>query len=301
MQSIKQLAEQLGCSVVESPKLSQYTTFRIGGIAPLCIDLPSNAATQIVQALREKDRSCFWIGKGSNLLVSDRGISDVLLHLIPTNEVFIQDNIVTCDAGLPVIELCKIVRDAGLSGLEFAFGIPGTVGGGVYMNAGAYGGEFSQVLQSAKVLCSDGTVKEILASDLQLGYRHSALMETGGIVLEATFKLQKDDASLIQERMQDFMNRRREKQPLNYASAGSFFKRPEGHFAGGLIQQCGLKGFRIGDAMISDKHAGFLVNCGNATCDEVKAVAREVRRRVLEETGVELQPEVRLIGETWEE
>lgn len=301
MQRIKTLAKELGCTIEENPVLARYTTFRIGGKAPLFIDLPISAAGALQKAIQEEGLSSFWIGKGSNLLVSDKGIPSILLHLQSGNTPVINGNTITCEGGTPVIQLCKSAQEHGFAGMEFAFGIPGSIGGGVFMNAGAYGGDMSQVLKSAKVLFPNGNVEIIEAKNLDLGYRHSALMEKEGIVLEAAFTFEQDDPKEIQGRMDEFLRRRKEKQPLEYPSAGSFFRRPTGYFAGGLIEQCGMKGYRVGDAMISDKHAGFMVNCGHATCSEVKAVAKEVRRVVFEQTGVTLEPEVRLIGETWED
>lgn len=301
MHKIQTLAKELGCSVEENPVLARYTTFRIGGTAPLCIELPIEAAAPITKAIYEEGLSCFWIGKGSNLLVSDQGIPNILLKIKNNKPINIDQNRLTCDGGIPVIQLCKKALELRLAGAEFAYGIPGTIGGGVYMNAGAYGGEMSQILHSARILTAEGKEEELSVKDLELGYRHSILMEQGGVVLSATFELREDGFNEINDRMNDFLQRRKDKQPLEYGSAGSFFKRPVGHFAGGLIEQCGLKGLRVGDAQVSEKHAGFIINLGNATCKDVKQLANEVKHRVLEETGVTLEPEVRLLGETWEE
>lgn len=301
MQQLISLAKSLGCDVEENPVLAKYTTFHIGGQAPLLMDVPASAAPKLLKAIQEMGQSVFWMGKGSNLLISDKGISQIVLRLKQENPIRISEKSLTCDGAAPLIGVCKAARDAGLSGLEFAYGIPGSVGGGVFMNAGAYGGEIQDVFVAAKVLFPDGSVDTIFAEEMDFGYRHSALMEQGGVVLEATFLLTPKDKEEITKTMEDFLSRRKEKQPLEYASAGSFFRRPTGYYTGALIEQCGLKGFRVGDAAISEKHAGFLVNLGSATCQDVKAVANEVKRRVLEKTGVTMQPEVRLIGETWEE
>ena len=206
-----------------------------------------------------------------------------------------------CPAGVPLLRLCRVACEHGLSGLEFAYGIPGSVGGAVYMNAGAYGGEMKDVLTEVSLLPPDGSAVTRAADTLSLSYRHSALMEEGGVVLSATVTLTPDDPAAIAARMDECMEKRRSKQPLEYPSAGSFFKRPPGQFAGALIEQCGLKGFRVGDAQVSEKHAGFVVNRGHATCEQVKALAREVRRRVREQTGFDLVPEVRLLGDTWDD
>ena len=193
-------------------------------------------------------------------------------------------------------KLCNNACQNGLAGLEFAFGIPGTVGGGIYMNAGAYGGQLSDVLASVKVLKENGEIEVLQAPRLNLGYRHSLLMERSLTVLEATFSLTPDDPRAIRTRMDDYLGRRRDKQPLEYPSAGSFFKRPEGYFAGALIEQSGLKGYAVGDAQVSEKHAGFVINRGKATCADILALSDYVQATVLQKFGVLLEREVQLIG-----
>ena len=295
-------ARALGCTVTPQAPLSELTSFRIGGPAARLIDLPSGDVAALVLAFcRQSDLPVFWLGKGSNLLVSDRGFDGVVLHLADDAAPVVDGRQIVCPAGVPLLRLCRVACEHGLSGLEFAYGIPGSVGGAVYMNAGAYGGEMKDVLTEAQLLLPDGTRDTRPADTLSLGYRHSALMEEGGVVLSATVTLTPDDPAAIAARMEECMEKRRAKQPLEYPSAGSFFKRPEGQFAGALIEQCGLKGFRVGDAQVSEKHAGFVVNRGHATCADVKALAREVRRRVREQTGFELVPEVRLLGDTWDD
>jgi UDP-N-acetylmuramate dehydrogenase len=193
-------------------------------------------------------------------------------------------------------KLCLEVCKHGLSGLEFAYGIPGTVGGGVYMNAGAYGGELSNVIRRVGVVDENGNERVLAATELQLGYRHSVLMEHPWTVLWAELELTPDDPVEIRARMDDFLSRRREKQPLEYPSAGSTFKRPEGYFAGKLIQDAGLKGYRVGDAQVSEKHAGFVINRGNATSADVRRLISDVQRIVFEKFGVDLECEVRFFG-----
>ena len=294
-------ARALGCSVTPQASLAELTSFRIGGPAARLVELPAgDAAAQVLKLCRESNLPVFWLGKGSNLLVSDCGFDGVVLHLTDTAAPDVHGTQITCPAGVPLLRLCRVACEHGLSGLEFAYGIPGSVGGAVYMNAGAYGGEMKDVLTEAELLLSDGKRVTRPADTLSLGYRHSALMEEGG-VLSATVTLTPDDPAAIAARMDECMEKRRAKQPLEYPSAGSFFKRPEGQFAGALIEQCGLKGFRVGDAQVSEKHAGFVVNRGHATCEQVKALAREVRRRVMEQTGFDLVPEVRLLGDTWDD
>lgn len=299
IQQLKKLAKERKCSIEESPCLKGYTTFRIGGKAPLLIETGSTAIGDLLALADELCVPVFLIGNGSNLLVSDDGMQSVLIRL-KAEEPIVNGNEITCSAGTLVSKLCKAALSESLSGLEFAYGIPGTVGGGVYMNAGAYGGEMRHVLKSVVCVSGQGEKKEISAEELHLGYRKSDLMRSGDVVVSATFSLNKGEKTAIETTMNELLGRRKAKQPLDYPSAGSFFKRPkEDVYAGKLIQDCGLKGFRIGDAMISEKHAGFMINCGNATCKEVKAVAQEVYTRVLRETGYKLRPEVRLIGEDW--
>ena len=193
--------------------------------------------------------------------------------------------------------LCQFARDNSLTGLEFAFGIPGTVGGAVYMNAGAYDGEMSQVVTMAHCITPEGERGVLPVAELELGYRHSALMEKGYIVTGVTLQLKLGDYDAIAAKMKDLMGRRRDKQPLEYPSAGSFFKRPTGYFAGALVEQTGLKGFRVGDAQVSEKHAGFVVNRGHATAAEMLELCRQVQEKVYEAHGVRLEPEVRFVGE----
>lgn len=281
--------------------MALYTTFHIGGPADILITAPSwQTAACVLDVCRQQVIPVMLVGKGSNLLVSDEGIEGVVLQLDG------QSGSVSCDestgrvtafGGTSLMRLCREACDHGLSGLEFAFGIPGSVGGGVYMNAGAYGGQIADVLHSVTLLSPrNGQMRTVSAADLQLRYRHSLLMETGEVVMEAIFQLFPGDKDRITARMEELITRRRDKQPLEYPSAGSFFKRPEGHFAAALIDECGLKGFSVGDAQVSEKHAGFVVNRGQATCRDMVALKREVCRRVWEQRGVRLEPEVALTG-----
>lgn len=295
--------ENAGCTVTEYVPFSALTTFKIGGPARLLVDVPLTAVPALIpilQSCRKQQIPTLWIGKGSNLLCADEGLEAVVLRCEPETVVNVEDGrFLSCSAGVSLTALCRAAQKNGLTGLEFAFGIPGSVGGAVYMNAGAYDGEIKNVLDSVDVLTEDGKVKHLTAAMLDLSYRHSALMETGDVVLTATFKLKPGDPEAILAKMNDFTARRREKQPLEFPSAGSFFKRPTGFFAGKLIQDCGLKGFSVGDAQVSEKHAGFVINRGNATCADMKALAKAVHDKVLAETGAELRPEVRLIGTDW--
>lgn len=293
-------AEQHLCRVTTGAPMATATTFRIGGPADLLIDIPTEeAAAAILRFCKAQSIPFLWLGNGSNLLVGDRGIRGAVLrwdtrHSVPE---LVSEDTITARAGLSLQRLCLFARDNALSGLEFAYGIPGTVGGAVYMNAGAYGGEMADVLVSAVCLTPDGELICVPAAELQLGYRHSALMETGAIVVSVTLRLQPGDKQAIAARMKELLAKRQEKQPLEYPSAGSFFKRPDGHFAGALIEQTGLKGYHVGGAQVSEKHAGFVVNRGDATAADVRRLCADVQEKVLALHGVSLQPEVRFIGE----
>ena len=293
--------EKQGCRVALQAPMAPYTTFRIGGPADAVITAPSaQALAEALRLCREHELPVTLIGKGSNLLVSDDGIEGAVVRLDDRSQPITCDpatGMVTAFAGVSIGRLCREARDHGLTGLEFAFGIPGSVGGGVYMNAGAYGGQFADVLHSVTLLSPEtGTLRTAPAAELQLDYRHSALMQTNEVVVDATFRLSAGNVEAITARMKELMAKRRDKQPLEYPSAGSFFKRPQGHFAAALIDQCGLKGFAVGDAQVSEKHAGFVINRGHATCRDMIALKREVCRRVWEQCQVALEPEVALIG-----
>lgn len=228
------------------------------------------------------------MGNGSNLLFADAGYPGVIVQAGKAMSACrIEGERLICGAGALLSRAARLAAENALSGFEALSGIPGTVGGAVYMNAGAYGGEISQVLQSVTVL-EDGNVKQYSAEEMHLSYRHSAAMERPMMILEAVFRLTPGDPDQINTAMRDFNHKRREKQPLEYPSAGSFFKRPEGHFAGALIEQCGLKGFTVGGAQVSEKHAGFVINRGSATTKDILTLMHEVQRRVFDETGVRL-------------
>ena len=299
-QPLIQSARELGCTVTENAPMAQATTFRIGGPADLLIDLPAAAAAQVIALCRRENIPTLFIGNGSNLLVGDKGIRGAVLRLTaeePTLQPELGEGVLYAPAGMQLKDLCRFARDHSLTGLEFAFGIPGTVGGAVYMNAGAYGGEMSQVVKLAHCVTPEGETGMLTADELELGYRHSALMDKGYIVTGVTLQLQAGDYDTIAATMKDLMGRRREKQPLEYPSAGSFFKRPVGYYAGALVEQTGLKGFRVGDAQVSEKHAGFVVNRGSATAAQMLELCRQVQEKVYEAHGVRLEPEVRFIGE----
>ena len=292
-------AVALGCTVTPDAPMAAATTFRIGGPADLLIDLPADAAGPLLALCKQENIPYLFIGNGSNLLVGDKGIRGAVLRLADDGEdpLILEDHRLYAHGGMPLKRLCQFAREQSLTGLEFAFGIPGTVGGAVYMNAGAYGGEMVDVVESADCVSPDGQRYTLSAEELALSYRHSSLMDNGGIVLGVTLRLTPGDYDTIAATMKDLMNRRREKQPLEYPSAGSFFKRPEGYFAGKLIQDAGLKGFAVGDAQISEKHAGFVINRGAATAADMVELCRQVQAKIMETDGVLLEPEVRFIGE----
>lgn len=296
--SYQQLSALLpaGC-VRENVTLAPYTTMRTGGPAALFAE-PRNAQqlAHVHQWAQEKGLSLLILGNGSNLLIADSGFDGLVIHLgRALSEVSVFANMLTAQAGASLAAAARAAAQASLTGLEFAAGIPGSIGGAVCMNAGAYGGEIAQAIVSARVLTPEG-VRMVSKEELSLGYRSSAVMQNGWVVLEATFELAPGSPDEIKATMADLAARRREKQPLQYPSCGSFFKRPVGYYAGALIEQAGLKGYRMGDAQVSEMHAGFVINRGHATSSEIYRLMQEVQRRVQAQFGVTLEPEVRLIG-----
>lgn len=281
--------------------MSRHTTFRIGGPAEYFAAPESREELErLLTVCREQGIPYFILGKGSNLLVGDRGIPGVTVAMEKLSGITVSGETVTAQAGASLMSLCAAARDEGLTGLEFTYGIPGQVGGGVYMNAGAYSGELKDVLLSVDFLEEDGTFRTLPAKELELSYRRSRFTGKGCVILSARFGLHRDPEgpAAVAARMEDIYNRRREKQPLEWPSAGSTFKRPEGAYAAALIDQCGLKGLQIGGARVSEKHAGFVINAGDALCADVLALIAEVRRVVQEKTGFVLEPEVRVTGES---
>ena len=280
--------------------LAPYTTFRIGGPA----DLLAEPATveelqQILQLQREQAIACFLMGNGSNLLIRDGGIRGLVIVLADRFSSVIQESPVRikAQAGVRLGALARFAWQKGLGGLEFASGIPGTLGGAVTMNAGAYGGEMQQVIESVTAINHEGELLTFNGEEMDFGYRHSRIMEEDLIVVEATLKLVPKEPHEIKAYMDDLAERRRSKQPIQYPSAGSFFKRPPGHFAGALIEHAGLKGTRVGDAQVSELHAGFIINLGEATAKDVLQLKEVVQQRVFEQSGILLEPEVRIVGE----
>lgn len=284
--------------VVRDEPMNKHTTFKVGGPAGYFVT-PENeeALRSTVLLCRANQKPYYILGNGSNLLVSDRGYDGVMISIGGGfSSVSVQGDTVFAGAGAL---LSKIAREAllhELAGLEFAAGIPGTLGGAVVMNAGAYDGEMKQVLKAVRVMKEDGTFAEISTEELELGYRHSCVPENGWIVLSAEIGLRPGKAQNILNRMDELAAKRREKQPLEYPSAGSTFKRPEGHFAGTLIQEAGLRGYRVGGAEVSEKHCGFIINRDRATAEDIRTLCRHVQKKVKETSGVELDTEVKMIG-----
>ena len=286
-------------AVLQSEPMAAHTTFRIGGPADV-FAVPENEdqAAEMIGICREERVPFFILGNGSNLLVSDKGFRGVVIQIYRNmSGISVEGERITAQAGAPIASVAAAARDASLTGLEFASGIPGTVGGAVFMNAGAYGGEIKNVLETAWVLTDTGKILEIPASGLGLAYRTSIIKEKGYTVLRASFRLAKGEPGIIRDTMQDLAKRRIEKQPLEYPSAGSTFKRPEGYFAGKLIMDAGFRGYSVGDACVSEKHCGFVINKGHATAADVKKLMQDVSDGVFDRFGVRLEPEVRFLGE----
>ena len=286
--------------VLEHEPMARHTTMRVGGPAEILFSPASEG--ELLFAVREAKRAGApfrIIGNGSNLLVLDGGLPGLTIRLGEAfSKISVDGNQIRAQAGALLSRVAAAARDASLTGLEFASGIPGSAGGGMAMNAGAYGGQLSDVFEGCRALDPEtGIISALGPAEMALGYRESAALSRGLIVTEAAFRLTAGDRSAIQAKMDDLSARRREKQPLNLPSAGSTFKRPEGHFAGALIEQAGLKGLRVGGACVSEKHAGFVVNDRNATARDVLDLIRLVQARVLEHSGVRLETEVRILGE----
>ena len=288
-----------GCPVQQNEPMRLHTTFKIGGPADLFASPKDQAQLGEILALcREAQVPVTVIGKGSNLLVSDEGIRGVVVHMDGGfgGLTLAGPHTIRCGAGISLAKLCLFALENGLSGLEFAWGIPGSAGGAAYMNAGAYGGEMKQVLTRCTHITPDGRLGAFSGENLKLSYRRSAYTDSDYVITSLELTLTPGNKDQIRAKMDDYLSRRKEKQPLEYPSAGSVFKRPPGYFAGGLIEQCGLKGYRIGDAMVSEKHAGFIINVGQASCRDVLQLIAHIQRTVLQECGVPLECEVKHIG-----
>lgn len=278
--------------------MSEHIYFKVGG--PADVLLVPNTKEQLVKTIKvckENNIPYYVIGNGSNLLVKDGGMRGVVIKLTEINKISSANGKITAETGALLKDVSKEALDNNLTGLEFACGIPGSIGGAVFMNAGAYNGEIKDVIESAEVLTQDGEIVTYNKEELNLGYRTSRVMQENAIVLEAVFALENGDHEKIKARVDDLTEKRESKQPLEYPSAGSTFKRPEGYFAGKLIQDAGLKGYSIGGAAVSEKHSGFVINKGNATAKDVLDLIAHIQKEVKKQFGVDLYPEVRIIGE----
>ncbi len=296
IQAIKQYVPEENICLQEP--MAGHTTFRIGGPADCFVQIESEEQLQKVQHyLGLVDLPWAVVGNGSNLLVSDRGFEGVVLQVgRKMSRITVDGDRVTAQAGATLAQVARVAMENALTGLEFASGIPGTVGGGVVMNAGAYGGEMSRVVEQVIVLDRNGERMELDNSTMEFGYRTSSLRRHSFAVTAVTFRLERGDREQIKELMEDLAARRREKQPLEYPSAGSTFKRPQGHYAGQLIMEAGLRGFQTGGARVSEKHCGFVINTGEATAEDVRALIRTVQEKVKDKFHVFLEPEVIFLG-----
>ena len=291
-----------GCTqrpLLPAEPMTKHTSFHIGGPAELMAQPQSEAELQsLLLKAAEAAVPVTLVGNGSNLLVRDKGIRGLVIKLgSMLRDIKVSGNVLTFGSGVSLAQASRKAAELGLSGMEFAVGIPGSIGGAVYMNAGAYDGEMSKVVKSVRVMDAAGEVSELSAGELDFGYRHSALQGSGKIVTSVTVELAAGDKQAIAEKMADFSNRRITKQPLELPSAGSMFKRPPGYFAGTLIDQTGLKGYTVGGAQVSTKHAGFVVNIGGATAADVLQLISDVQAKVFAAHGVHLEPEVLVLGE----
>ena len=298
IEALEKYALSLECSAEREVSMKNYTSFKVGGPAELFLS-PEDAGqtAKLVRFCEKEEIPVFVLGKGSNLLVSDRGIKGAVIYTGKQCSISMTDeNTGRAQSGASLAQLCTFALENSLSGLEFAYGIPGTVGGAVFMNAGAYGGEMKDVLLNSEYVSTDGTSGELDNEAMELSYRHSAYENSNLVITAASVRLAPADRNEIKSTMNDILARRKEKQPLEYPSAGSTFKRPEGNFAGALIEQCGLKGVSVGGAQVSEKHAGFIINRGGATAADILSLIKHVQARVKAQTGVSRETEIRLIG-----
>ena len=286
-------------SILLDEPMSRHTTFRVGGPADFFVTPKAKEVVRdVIRICKEAGMPYYIIGNGSNLLVSDAGYRGVIVQIYKEmNEVKVEGDLVKAQAGALLSGIAAKALGAELSGFEFASGIPGTIGGACVMNAGAYGGEMKDVLESVTVLTGEGKIIELGRNELELGYRTSVIAKKGYIVLGAVLKLERGDGEKIKTYMDELKEKRVTKQPLEYPSAGSTFKRPEGYFAGKLIEDAGLRGFQVGGAQVSEKHCGFVINRDHATAADIMELMRQVQIRVKENSGVDLEPEVKRLGD----
>lgn len=286
--------------VIYDEPMKYHTTMKIGGPVDVFIATDDTKLSEVIKILKTNNVDYFIVGNGSDLLVSDKGIRGAVIYTKGLNciEVDVENETVKADSGVSLNQVANAVKAASLTGMEFASGIPGSIGGAIFMNAGAYGGEMKGIVESVTYLDENAKVCEILKDDLDFYYRHSFFTDNPKcIILSAKIKLKKGNYDEIDALQTDLEERRRLKQPLKYASAGSKFKRPKGHFAGQLIQNANLSGYSVGDAQVSTKHSGFCINKGNATCNDMLKLINHIISEVKKTSGVTLEPEVKIIGE----
>ncbi len=308
---IEELVNILGEDrVLENEPLSSHCSFRVGGPADLFLRVKNTEElSRTAAVLKKAGIESFLLGKGTNLLIGDKGYRGAVITMTGTGKaevngsersfrsLNVEGNLLRAGAGVTDLEAANAARDHGLTGLEFAAGIPGTIGGGIVMNAGAYDGEMKQVVREVTIMYPDGTCRTLSGEEMEFGYRTSIMKKIDAIVVEAVFELQPGDPDAITAKMADLANRRKEKQPLEYPSAGSTFKRPEGMFAGKLIMDAGLRGYTVGGAQVAEKHCGFVINRGGATAADISKLIRDVQNIVMEDAGVMLEKEVICLGE----
>lgn len=296
--SLVALSEKLKIKYSLNEPMALHTSFKIGGNADiyLCPET-GKQLTEILKTAKENGIPCTVLGKGCNVLVSDEGIEGAVVTTLSMQQIVLaNEDVIMAEAGASLADVCRFARDNSLTGLEFAYGIPATVGGALYMNAGAYGGDMSQVVKSATSINKDLSSVCRKNSEMKLGYRQSIYEQNGEIITAVAFKLQLGEKEKITEAMETTMAKRKKSQPLEYPSAGSTFKRPEGYFAAALIDECGLKGLTVGGAQVSEKHAGFVINKGGATCNDVLTLIENIKTLVKEKRGVQLNTEVIHLG-----
>lgn len=296
---IKQIEEIVGKDNIKIDEvMRKHTSFKVGGPADVMVyPVNFNMVKNLISFFKTNNINYYVMGNGSNLIIKDGGFRGVVINLTKLNEITVNDDTIIAQCGALLSLVARRALEKGLTDLEFAAGIPGSIGGAIAMNAGAYDGDMSKVVVSALVIDDNGEILELSRDELQLSYRNSIVLNKGYVVLETKLKLHHGDAEAIKAKMNDFAERRRSKQPLEYPSAGSTFKRPEGYFAGKLIQDAGLKGKSVGDAQVSEKHSGFIINKGNATAREIMELINVVQNTVFDMYGVELHTEVRIVGE----
>lgn len=290
--------EGIECEIKKDVPMKMYTSFKTGGNAEIMLTPKDEKSLyEALKKCKELEIKPFILGNGTNLLVSDRGIDNVVIHIGKGFDeiTMVDETTIRCMAGCSLMRLCRFALEKGLTGLEFAYGIPGTVGGAMYMNAGAYDGEMKNVAVSCDYVTFDGKKGTLTGEEMELSYRHSAFCDSDKVIVSALLKLEKGNRTEIESKMNDLMSRRKEKQPIEYPSAGSTFKRPVGYFAGKLIEDCGLRGKSVGGAEVSEKHCGFIINKNNATSADIMDLIDFVRDEVLEKTGIMLETEVKIV------